>query len=278
MKRIEYVGMSRIALAMACMLVLGATGCSKAKSDKSAAEGSAGDTKAQTREIQLNEVIGEKLTAMSSAFKSAPAISYTATEFVDERQEGGYMLQRSEIFKVSVLRPAQFRVETEKEGKAFTLWYNAGKFVVVNAGENLTAQEDIPETLDQALAYLAQEYGASLPGGDLLHSDPFSMLLAQIESSEYVGKETIDEEVLHHFAFTQMGVTWELWVTDGATPMPRRLLIVNRQLDGDPHYESIFTDWNLEAPSDVSVFTPNVPASAKSVKMADIAKALEISE
>ena len=226
--------------------------------------------------VTLDPKVAKPMSAMLEMLKTAPAISYTAQEFIDKRRDDGLLVQDTASFNVQMVRPDKLRVDAKLSNGDLTLWFDAGALVLLDNKKKLVATRTTKATTVDALIEMWEtKRGVSLPGGDLLLSDPIG-ILAWIETSEHVGQEEVDGEKRDHLAFTQGPVTWQVWIAAGAKPLPRRLVIVEHSLEDNPQYEVAFSNWNLDKPRDHSAFAPVIPKDAKAVEPSEILAALEM--
>ena len=45
--------------------------------------------------------------------------------------------------------------------------------------------------------------------------------MENVETGTYVGQPVVRGVPTHHLAFTQKNIDWQLWIEDGANPVPR---------------------------------------------------------
>ena len=58
--------------------------------------------------------------------------------------------------------------------------------------------------------------------------------LDKIESAMNAGQDFIDDDLCDHYAFRQAKVDWQIWITTGNKPLPRKVVITNRSGRGAP--------------------------------------------
>ena len=64
--------------------------------------------------------------------------------------------------------------------------------------------------------------------------------LDKIDSAMNAGQDFIGDELCDHYAFRQGKVDWQIWITTGAKPLPRKVVITNRADEARP--QSVSTD------------------------------------
>ncbi len=86
-----------------------------------------------------------------------------------------------------------------------------------------------------------------------------------IKSADYLGPAMVDGAPCDHYAFRQGKVDWQIWITTGAKPLPRKVVITNRADDARPQSVSLI-DWNLKPTFKDSVFKFTPPQGTSIVK------------
>ena len=76
------------------------------------------------------------------------------------------------------------------------------------------------------------------------------------------GQDFVGDDLCDHYAFRQGKIDWQIWITPGTKPLPRKVVITNRADEARPQSVSLY-DWNLEPtfPDSVFQFTPPTGAS-----------------
>ena len=78
-------------------------------------------------------------------------------------------------------------------------------------GKNLNAyaQFEGPGTLGELIEALRVGHGASMPGGDLLLSNPYDALIAGVLEAKYIGRGVIDGVECEHLAIRNVDADWQ---------------------------------------------------------------------
>ena len=146
-----------------------------------------------------------------------------------------------------------------------------GKTLVVY-GKNINSyvKLDAPGTVDQLIDTL-REHGRALPGADLLLSNVYDTLIADVTDAKHIGQGVIGGVECEHLAFRQQDTDWQLWVEHGDKPIPRKLVITSKTVAAAPQYTLVIRDWKTDAPADATAFTFKPPEGAKEVDAAALA-------
>jgi hypothetical protein len=160
-------------------------------------------------------------------------------------------------------RPSRFQVTRKGRFADVALFFDGSKLTVYGKTANAYLQKDVAGTIDQAIAALEAESGLSLPGADLLLSNPYKVLTSGVTSSGYHGMANVGGVQCHHLAFRTPQIDWQIWVKDGAEPLPMKYVITTKWLAGAPQYSVELSNWNTKPAITADNFKFAVPQGAK---------------
>jgi hypothetical protein len=162
-----------------------------------------------------------------------------------------------------VSRPNKLRAY-RKGGYADVALFFDGKTVgILGKHINGYAQFDAPGSVDQLFETLRAGHGIALPGADLLLSNSYDALIAEVKESKYIGRGVIDGVLCEHLAFRNFDTDWQLWVEAGEKPIPRKLVITSKTMNSAPQYTLRIKSWKTGVPSAPDAFAFVPPAGAK---------------
>jgi hypothetical protein len=75
----------------------------------------------------------------------------------------------------------------------------------------------------------------------------------------------IEGVLCDHLAFRAPHVDLQVWVQQGAQPLPRKLVITTRDLVNAPQFAVTVTKWNLKPAFGTQTFAFTPPAGAKKI-------------
>jgi hypothetical protein len=182
----------------------------------------------------------------------------------------GQKLQHSATADLDVERPNKLRarmfsVRSEREifydGKTATLYTPAQKYYSTVA---------FTDNLGALAGQLESKYGVELPLFDLFLWGTPAAPLDKIDSAMNAGQDFIDDDLCDHYAFRQGKIDWQIWITSGSKPLPRKVVITNRNDEERPQSVSLL-DWKLKPTFKDTVFkfTPPKGATAVSLRAMD---------
>lgn len=206
-----------------------------------------------------------RLRAMSDLLKAAGSVSFKATTVREQPSTNGQMLDFFAVSKVTATRPDKVRVDTKGDLHAASLWYDGKTVTLFSAKSTFYAQAPAPATIDETLVMLMDRFQMPMPVAGFLLKDPYAKMMEGVKTAFDAGESEVDGVMCHHLAFSEEDADWQVWVENGAKPLPRRIAVTYKKAPGAPHVMTALSDWNLAPaiPAGEFVFTP--PADAKKV-------------
>ena len=105
-----------------------------------------------------------------------------------------------------------------------------------------------------------------LPLSDLFVLGTPAAQFDKIESAMNAGQDFIGKDLCDHYAFRQGKIDWQIWITAGSKPLPRKIVITNRSDEARPQSVSLI-DWTLKPNFNDSVFKFTPPKGATKVEI-----------
>jgi hypothetical protein len=218
---------------------------------------------AQAQSLDPNAT--EVLQFMSDYLAKTNAFSVNADIDFEVVDRAGQKLQFSSYATVVLQRPNRLYIRRQGPVADLEVFFNGSQLAVLGRQVNTYVQQALTGTVDDAIHTFETETGLSLPGADLLFSNPYAVLSEGVESSTYMGTGYIDGVEVHHLAFREKDVDWQLWVQTGDTPLPMKYVITTKWVTGAPQYEIRLRNWNTNPQINANRFTLTPPAGATQV-------------
>jgi len=192
--------------------------------------------------------------------------------------ENGQKLQFGSATRTALRRPDRLRADRLGELAAISLYYNGSQVTLYGPRQKYYASKDAPASLDELLPFLEDKLDLAAPGADLLYSDGGAGLLDGVQSGLYVGLAEVSGVRCHHLAFRSEGVDWQIWIEDGARPLPRKYVITTRDVEGSPQFEVELGEWEISANISDAEFAFSPPKGATKIEFDQGAEAPEQEE
>ena len=202
------------------------------------------------------------MQAMCGLLKSRPSFAFTAEVDVDHVYPNGQTVQIARIVDVVLKRPDKLYARVTGDDRDRVFVYDGKTMTVADFDRGVYAVVDAPPTIDQTLDLLAAKYGVVAPQSDILYSDPCARMLRGVRTGDCVGSHLAAGKTCDHLVFAEKDADWQLWVEKDKTPLPRKLVITDKEIMGWPQYGVVFTKWDLNPrlPADLFTFTPQPDA------------------
>ena len=211
------------------------------------------------------------LERMARKISESEGMGFRARVIVDEVSPDGQRLQFEQSIRVLVHRPTGgvqgFWYELTGPRGTLRAWFDGARFTLFDKEKNVYATSPIRGGIDSALMTAASRLGVALPLSDFMLKGVFNALTTGAESVRYVGRSRVGEWDCSHIAFEGRGIDWQLWVDEGARPLPRKVVITSKGAPpGRPQMTTqmtaLFTKWSLGAELSPSLFIFTPPDGA----------------
>lgn len=207
------------------------------------------------------------LRAMGDYLKGVDHFSFELEVVYDTFSDLGQELQYGGHVTASVRRPDGFRVRFDGDERRNQLVFDAGSMTMLDEKTNLYARAQLGTNIDAALDEIFERFGFSIPAADLIYSDPYAVLIENVEFGDYIGVHKVDRVPCHHLAFSQESIDWQIWIEAGPRPLPRRLVLTYKDEDGHPHYSTRLVNWNVDSGVSDHYFEFRPPAGARETEL-----------
>lgn len=194
----------------------------------------------------VNRDADEILRSMSKFLAGTKAFSVSADISNEIVTLEGQKLQLNAYSTVLVERPSRFYVTRQGRFADAALFYDGKQLTIFGKTSNAYLQKDITGTIDDAIHAIESRTGLSMPGADLMLSDPYAVLTSGVTSSGYYGRAYVGGVECHHLAFRTPKVDWQVWVKAGDEPLPMKYVVTTKWLTGAPEYSVQLSNWNLK--------------------------------
>ena len=182
-------------------------------------------------------------------------------------------LHSDQTAEIAIQKPNRLRVNFLNLSGGRQLFYDGANFSLYTPEANVYASAAAAPTIDETLDLLASRYRISLPVADILVANPDSRLAQNLTSETYVGRILVRGVPCHHLAFQTPEVDWEIWIEDGPKPLPRRLVLTDKSVEGSPQMTANLSDWNLTPSFSADDFTFKPPQNAQRITFLEQAPA-----
>jgi hypothetical protein len=185
------------------------------------------------------------------------AFSVDTTSTIEMVLTSGQKIQFDNAAVASVQRPDKLVARRKGDLVNQAFYYDGKNLSLYNPDQKVYATVAAPNTLEGMLDFARESLDIIVPAGDLLYRNAFELLTADVKSGFVVGKGVVGGVRCDHLAFRNADVDWQIWIQEGAQPLPRKYVITSTQVAGAPQF-AVLVSWNT-APKfapDTFAFTP----------------------
>ena len=208
------------------------------------------------------------LQNMARTLAKAKQFSVTLSSSYDAPQENGQMVEFGALREIQVKRPDKLRVDVQKsDGDQRIMVFDGRQIIVHNVAENVYAKAEKAGTVDDAVKYLVGVLQTPLPLARMFLTNIPAELDQLVEEIDYVEQNMLTDVVTDHLAVRTRDVDFQIWISQGEKPLPRRIVITYKNFRGDPQFRADFSNWNLAAKGVKGPFTYSPPKNAEEVPM-----------
>jgi hypothetical protein len=216
--------------------------------------GARADDPAKLLKAMADYLTGQK--SLAAKFDSDIEIITPELQKIQFASSGELKMNRPD--KLRIRRTGGYAdVELVYDGKTVSLYGNNAKSYV---------QADMAGTVDQMIDTLQARSGAGLPGADLLLSNSYDQLMADVLEGRHIGQGVVDGVECEHLAFRGPETDWQIWIETGPKPVPRKYVITSKTIAGAPQYTLKIREWKTDANADAD-FEFKAPADATKVAL-----------
>ncbi len=211
------------------------------------------------------------LERMSAYLASRAAFRFHAEVEYDAVQTWGQRIEFGNSREVVVRRPDRLRIDIlDRDGSSEILSYDGAHVWIASPTQHAYARMEQAGELEQVLEQLASAYDSPTQLADLIDPGLYARLRPAIESGHRVGLVRLDGRPCEQVAFRTDRVDFQLFVEQGGTPVPRRLVVDYRDEPGRPQFRARLEDWDLSPDLPDAYFHVTPPLGAQRVAFGEL--------
>ena len=193
-----------------------------------------------------------------------------STELTGERVlADGQKLQHTATADMDVERPNKLRALMHSARSERELVYDGKTVTLYAPAQKYYSTVEFVDTIGRLIDLLEQRYRVELPLSDLFVWGTPAAPLDKIVSAMNAGQDFVGDDLCDHYAFRQASIDWQIWITTGSKPLPRKLVITNRADEARPQSVSLI-DWNLTPNFKNTIFKFTPPKGASRIEIVPV--------
>jgi hypothetical protein len=214
------------------------------------------------------------LDRMSNMFGSIESISFKMNIEYDKLSDKAGLIKHSEEAIAYMRGPNKMLVQVNGDNGKKDYLYNGKTFTYYSILSNQYATIDAPATNIETIDLVHNDYGLDFPASDFFYPNFVNDLLANSKNLLYLGITKINDKECFHLAglTTDNSMTYQFWIADDAYFFPVKMVIVYTDKSGNPQYEGVISDWEVNPALPDAMFEFKVPPGSKKINFKKINK------
>ena len=207
------------------------------------------------------------LKASTDFLASQQRVSADTRNTLEIVLKSGQKIEFNSTGRQSVQRPNKLRSERSGDLVEQLFVYDGKSLTLSQPQDKVYAQVAAPGTLEEMLDFARIKYDVVAPLGDMIFKNAYDILMDGVTEGIVVGQAVIEGVLCDHLAFRAPEVDWQIWIQQGAQPLPRRIVVTTLDLPNAPQFAATVTRWNLEPSFDAQTFTFTPQAGMKQIEL-----------
>jgi hypothetical protein len=217
----------------------------------------------------LSEEASQIMARMTDFISKAPAFSLVSDTGHEVMRKNGQLVEFGSRLTLAIQRPSRAigRFDS-RNGDTSTTVLDGDVISVSSVIEEIYVYDTTrqPGDIDSSLEFLAKQLGVPRQLRDFFSKDLTASLGSAMKSGYYVGESMISGVLCDHLALRSEKEDVQVWITRGDEPVPRRIVITYRELEGQPRYRVQFVEWDLSPELSDTTFRFSPPEGATRIQ------------
>lgn len=228
----------------------------------------------QAEPPKVDPAVVKALSDMSAYLQSLNSFELNSRTSLDlvTYEDQKIQLDGTALYKVR--KPDAFVIDVVSDDWNRRYIYRGKEFTQYAPKLGFFSTWEAPATIKETIADAENRFGISLPLDDLFRwAEPGGTRADSLESAFYVGAETVEGVKTDHYAMREGLIDWQVWIEQGAKPLPRKVVIIDRSDPAHPSYIARLT-WKLNPRLSDRDFAAYMPGKdAKRIRITQMAEA-----
>lgn len=197
------------------------------------------------------------LDRMGGALRALGQFSLTSDTSLEVVLDDGQKIELDGTLTYRVIKPDRLFVEIRSDRKLREIYFDGKELVINSPRLGMYASSPVQaRTLAELAINAAEKYGIEFPLADMFFWGTEHASKDLILTARHVGSATLDGQKTEHYAYTQEGVHWQVWITEAGT-LPKKIVITSQADPALPQYRAnLHWDTQTPVPASALTFTP----------------------
>ncbi len=214
---------------------------------------------------EVSKEVLDILTRMTEFISGAPAFTIVADMGHEVLQQNGQRLEFGSHITASLRRPSQANVRFDnRDGENATIILDGDAISVFSTRGNAYIYDTTgqPGDIDASFVFLADQLATPDQLNHFFSIDLTDSMRRLVKSGYYIGEATIAGVLCDNLALRNEGEDVQLWIAKGDKPVPRRIVVTYKNVEGQPQFRAQFVEWEFSPDLPDGIFSFSPPAHA----------------
>jgi hypothetical protein len=207
----------------------------------------------------------QKLKQMTTFLDGLQQFSVRTQNTIGDMHASGHRVDYDLAANVTVKRPNRLHAARVGQLMDQRFYYDGKTLALHNPAQKVYATKAAPETIEKMIDFARETVGILLPAADLLYRNAFPLLMQDVTVAVVVGKAVVDGVKCDHLLFSRPGVDFQVWVTEGRQPWPRKYVVTEMDTPARLSVTTLFSNWNMTPAVDDAQFHFVPPKGASEI-------------
>ena len=187
----------------------------------------------------------DALNSMSKYLRSLAQFTITADAVVDEVLANGQKVQLSRTVEIKAIQPEKLWVKTSNKYSDQEYFFDGKTFTIFTPDLNYYASFAAPATIGKMIVKARDTFAVELPLSDIFLWGSQLDAAEAVNEAIIVGLDQINGKECIQYALRGAEVDWQIWIQQGETPLPLKLVITDRKAEAQPQY-AVVLHWDTD--------------------------------
>ena len=184
------------------------------------------------------------LSRMGASLRAMKSFEVVSDATFERVYPGNHKLQSQLRTTYLVQFPNNMLVDVRGDNAHRRVYYDGSRMSVVGVKAGKYVTFPVSGSIADVLAAAYEDFGLDFPLQDLFRWGDASATVGRPTAGYRIGDSIIGDQKVTHYAFTQPGVDFQVWLDEtGTQALPRKMVITNTEDAAQPQYVAYFR-WN----------------------------------
>ena len=222
-------------------------------------------TEARAQAPAVDPAAVQILKRMTDFLDGLKQFSVNTHNILEELHVSGHRVDYDLSASVTVKRPNKLLAVRTGQLMNQRFLYDGRTLTLYNPSEKVYATKEAPDTIEKMIDLARERIGIVLPAADLIYRNAFPLMMQDVTLAVVVGKPVVRGVKYAHLLFSRPGVDFQIWVTEGKQPWPRRYIVTETGTPALLSVSTILSDWNIAPAVDDAQFKFVPPKGAMAI-------------